>query len=308
MFFGWRDHGLITMDVGGRGAAGEGMLVDVEVEMVGEDLDVPTAPTSTSSASVFKVIDVKVDVPGLHFTIRKSRHWIFNCIFLQPLLGPTVREVLSIVLAGQIRGLLEKLDAKLAETTEKALQSGRSSPGWSGWWAALMSSASRYKDDQPGDDGDEEDVDVDVEEQLQPPLPVTSTSVTFKGVVHTSHQPATAQEQDTIVAIGLGEQILPDAPLRHADVTEGGHVKKTEDLPPALQQEGRVALDELQHGTDRVVETVGDAVQRAADARERVREELAVAGDRIQSRNRVERRRRGWRSDAFDVNVTSSSS
>ncbi|KAG8865443.1 hypothetical protein FRB97_004719, partial [Tulasnella sp. 331] len=138
LFLGWRDHGLITLDVGEEGVEGRGMKVDIELEMSGENLDIAEPHSydrqmSLATAGYFKVLDVQVDAPGLSFTISRSYHWIFNSLFLQPILGPSVRQVLATVLASQIRTALESVDRRMSEAKRKAIRdSGESEqpPSW----------------------------------------------------------------------------------------------------------------------------------------------------------------------------------
>ncbi|KAG8962521.1 hypothetical protein FRC03_004159 [Tulasnella sp. 419] len=294
--FGWNDNGLLSIDVGERGDAGQGLKVVIDVEMVGENLDDPNPLLVEETVhSQFKVLDVKVDIPGLKFTISQSRHWIFNSLLLQPLLGPSVKQLLGTILQSQIRSALEKIDQKFGEAKKSAQKRGASSAAVWDWWNVLIRT--------PDKSVDEEESDSDTAEGPHtPPTVQTSTHVTFKGVVRRMHEPATKPDQDTVIAVGVGEQILPDAPLPQIGIQDGGHAKRAEDVRPVLAQQGREALDDLQQGADQLTDTVADVVHTADEARNRVREEVVVASERLEQRKRLESRRKGWRSNAFEIN------
>ncbi|KAG8991963.1 hypothetical protein FRB94_012125 [Tulasnella sp. JGI-2019a] len=299
LYIGWQDHGLITVDVGEEGVEGRGMRVDVELEMIGEDLDIIELPSHhdrQTAEGFFKVLDVRVDAPGLTFTISKSKHWIFNSLLLQPLLGPSVRQVLATVLASQIKAGLEAVDMKLLEARKQAIKEARKrdeSPSWGDIARVVYRSVTTSRQTQQETPRQEEG----------PPDAVTSTSLTTKGVIMTSHQPATTHDQDTIIAVGIGEQVLTeeDAPLPHPDLENGGHAKKLEDVPMILREEGREALDELQNGADATKGKAKDLVGTIGQAREQVGQEVRVARERLQERNEMEAKKDGWRSDAFSL-------
>ena len=262
-FLGYMDSGLLTLDVGTKGAPNEGLLLDIEIE--------------ADESGSFKVIDVKVDVPGLNFSIRKSRHWILNSVVLQPLLGPVVRQGVKWVVAQQVRALLEDAAGKMTRATREASEEET----WVDWvWTVLTSYSSPEGEDEEDDD-DEDPLSAE-------PQAVTSTSVTTKGLIHTSHVPATLPSQDTVIAIGIGEQVVHDAPL------------PSQDVEPTVETQ-RNALDELQERVENVEQRVEDATTQVKETRDQARDEILQAGDRWRARDLVERRRRGWRSDAFNL-------
>jgi len=287
---GWRDQGLVTLDVGEEGNEGQGLKIDLELELSGDDLDKVDSHSAASTPVFFKVVDVKVDLPGLAFTIKQSRHWFFNSVLLQPLLGPSVRRVLAGLLESQIRAGLEAVEGKLSEARRMALEEGGTDdaePGWGGLLRAFYRTLTTTT--------------ATPQEEEGPPDAVTSTSLTTKGVVLTSHQPATTVDQDTIVAVGIGEQVLVDVPLPHPDLESGGHAKALEDVEPILRQEGREALDELEDGVESTKSRVEEVGETAREARRRVAEEVQVAAGRLGRKDEVERGREGWRSHAFDL-------
>lgn len=288
---GWKDWGLLSLDVGEKGAPGEGLSIDLELELAGEELD---SPADAEPRAYLSVIDVKVDAPGLAFTIKKSRHWIFNSLLLQPLLGPSTREAISIVLANKIRETLEGVGKKLGEASRKAALNGQNRElNWIDWALTIFPGTPAvdgpYKDDQAGEsdsDGDEEDVDL---LDYQPP-PVVSNIVTAKGIIHTSHQPATLPEEDTVIAVGIGAQVLPDVPVPSPTTTN-----------PTLVDVQRDALDDIQGKVDDASRHIETVERTAEETRADARRKALKAGDRYQARAEAERARPGWRSKAFDV-------
>ncbi|KAG8987633.1 hypothetical protein FRB90_003237, partial [Tulasnella sp. 427] len=285
---GWKDWGLLTMEVGGKGVPGEGLLIDIELEVAGEELD---APADGEPQAYFKVVDVKVDAPGMAFTIKKSRHWIFNSVLLQPLLGPSAREAVSLVLAQKIKEALEGVGKKLGEASRRASLNGENrSLGWVDWVLALIpGTPGPYRDDDESEhsdgSGDEEIDPLDYE-----PPTVTSNTVTTKGIVHKSHQPATLPEEDTVIAVGIGPQVLPDVPVPSPTTTN-----------PTLVDIQRDALDDIQGKVDQAAEQIESVERTVEDTRKDVRQKVIKAGDRYQARAEMERRKPGWKSRAFDV-------
>ncbi|KAG8893510.1 hypothetical protein FRC01_013547, partial [Tulasnella sp. 417] len=287
---GWKDWGLLTMDVGEKGAPGEGLSIDLELELAGEELD---SPTGAEPQAYFKVLDVKVDAPGLAFTIKKSRHWIFNSFLLQPLLGPSAREAISIVLAEKIKETLEGIGRKLGEASREAVQNGQNRElNWIDWAITIFSGTptlrGSYSDGQTSESDNGSDEEEDDLLDYQPP-PVASNTVTAKGIIHTSHQPATLPEEDTVIAVGIGAQVLPDVPIPSPTTTN-----------PTLVDVQREALDDIQGKVDDASRQIETVERTAEEARIDVRRKALKAGDRYQARAEAERARPGWRSKAFD--------
>lgn len=281
MFFGWQDQGLLTLDVGSKGGVGEGLGLDVELEFGEDDVDLPE-----STATVFRVLDVKVDFPGLNFTITKSRHWIFNSVVLQPLLGPIVRKVLSIILAQKIKGELEKVAVAL--TNERGAE--KNTAWWFNWIHRSFFASEQQPQEEQSDASESEDSGPGTD--YQPPT-ITETNVTTKGIIRTSHQPATSPEQDTVIAVGIGEQVLRDVPL--PSPKESG--------PISLAEIQRDALDELQDGVERAQDTARDVGHVALETREQLGREVQVAEQVWAKRRHEESQREGWRSKAFDISA-----
>ncbi|CAE7099121.1 unnamed protein product [Rhizoctonia solani] len=288
---GYRDNGLLSIDIGHESTVGQGVNLDVAIET---DLD-PSAHSAIAPESddpppsFFRVKSATVDVPGLDFTLARTHHWILNAL-VQPFLGPAVRAGVRMALSQSIIGGLQALDRKLGEVYAQAKEDSPNSrahandagdePGLWDWWNAFL------KGHKNAHDTDEESDDED--EQAEPE---TNTQVTMKGVIRTTHQPATdtQAESETVLAVGVAEQILPGL----GGPENGSHV-------PEIAERARDALDDVQNAaedaTDRVAEVERDVEAAAGDAKGKA----AQAVERMEERRDVERRRKGWKSKAFD--------
>jgi hypothetical protein len=140
--------------------------------------------------------------------------------------------------------------------------------------------------------GSSPDVKESDDEESEP-LVETDTQVTLKGVVRntrTQTEPESSSPpmpSETLLAVGVGAQILPGK-----GGPEGG-------VKPAADQ-ARDALTELEDAAGNAAgkaKIMGDeAVETAVNARE----ELEEASARMEVREDLERKKRGWRSRVFD--------
>ncbi|CAE6422327.1 unnamed protein product [Rhizoctonia solani] len=296
---GYRDNGLLSVDVGHESAVGQGMNLDVALET---DLD-PSAhaavvPESDDPPpSFFRVKSATVDVPGLDFTLSRTHHWILNAL-VQPFLGPVVRTGMRMALSQSVVGGLQALDRKLGEVYAQAKANSSSSqtradntqvePGFWDWWNALLKGHQTNLREDADDESDEEGSD-DGDPQLEPQ---TETQVTMKGVIRTTHQPATdtQPESETVLAVGVAEQILPGL----GGPENGSNV-------PEIAERARDAIDDVQNvaedATHRVAEVENDVKEAAGDTRNKA----AMAAERMEERRDAERRKKGWKSKAFDL-------
>ncbi|TFY58408.1 hypothetical protein EVJ58_g6438 [Rhodofomes roseus] len=299
---GYEDQGLFSIDVGERQARGQGLSFDVELEFDGVFEDgrvashttVPeTDTTSESKDSLFRVTDVKVDVPGLHFSIDRSKHWILNKMLLQPLAGPVVRTAASYVLSQQIRTALETLGRLGARVKRKAgelsdaQKSGArdtSAPSLESYWQAILQEVGgpmSNEDRSSGEEGGSEHVE-------------THTTATLKGVVHTTvtHPPPGASRSqmpdETVLAVGVAPQIL---------LGKGGPVEGPSKDEYGTRDMAREALSEVQGRAEHVEGNLQEAVEATVQVREQVNEAAYSA----QITERVEKGTMGWRSHVFDV-------
>ncbi|CAE6407789.1 unnamed protein product [Rhizoctonia solani] len=296
---GYRDNGLLSIDVGHESTVGQGMSLDVALET---DLD-PSAHAAVvpesgdPPPSFFRVKSATVDVPGLDFTLARTHHWILNAL-VQPFLGPAVRTGMRMALSQSVTGGLQALDRKLGEVYAQAKLNSSSSrthtnntdaePGFWDWWNALLKGQGTHLHKDADEESDEEGTNVE-NPQLEPQ---TETQVTMKGVIRTTHQPATdtQAESETVLAVGVAEQILPGL----GGPENGGHV-------PEIAERARDAIDDVQgvaeNATNQVAEVENDAKAAAGDARDKA----TKAAERMEERRDAERRKKGWKSKAFDL-------
>jgi hypothetical protein len=281
LWSGWLDNGLLTIDVGGKQVVGDGISLMLDVE-------VPSLEDRSSGDYLFKVLDAKVDVPGLAFQMKQTRHWIFNTLVTQPLLAPLVRTGISFVLSAQIKAALESVNSSLCDLRAKA----RATTGKQiddlellDYWQAF----SQHQEPAPS---------PTVSIRSQSPTTVeqeththVETEATAKGIIRTTvvEDAEGVPQSETVLAIGIGEQILPGL---------GG---PTPEPPPTLVEQTRKALDELDEARQEAQATAKTATQDVKRATEDVRERLVSAGERIPNKKRKLAKLPDWRSPDFDI-------
>jgi hypothetical protein len=296
---GWLDNGLLTIDVGQQSAVGEGVKVEVELEFASRKW------SHTDDGNLFKVLEVKVDVPGLKFTLDNSRHWVFNKVILQPLAGPIIRRLLSFVLSAQIRNGLDTLNRSLVEIQDTAIANTRgASPSFWDYLRVLLTqsraerrsgefqrsttpspSSSRFHgSDYRSESGSEEnDVANDVYTRIH-------TEPTAKGIIRTSIT-GTADRNlvdETSIAVGIGEQILPGL---------GGPDRGP---TPTLLDEAE-ALDEIDNLREQIEQGATRVAEQTKKTREIIHQRVERATMRLHKQREREEQNRGWRSNAFDL-------
>ncbi len=191
------------------------------------------------------------------------------------------------------------------DANRKANGRGEQEPAVDDWWAAVIGQGNEAEEDEENGPYDDEDEN---EEQEAESHTETHTTATLKGIVHTSvirpsdepeahasgsASPSTIQhegEQKTVLAIGLGAQILPG---------KGEPLELDPDARQTVEpsQVARDALEDVQGAMDDVRERVGEGVKKAGNARGAVE----GAERRMERRMGKEVRRGGWRSKAFDL-------
>lgn len=268
LWLGWLDQGLLTVDIGSQGAVGQGLAMTVELEFPPSDAD--------GQEDIFRVLDTKVDIPGLEFTFDHTRHWIFNSLVTQPLLGPLVRSIISYALSAQVKTALTSINDKLKLLKNKAdaiHAIPNDPPSLDDYWSAFNQRV------EPNIPPAEEPEIVSSEANTR-----VQTEATAKGIIRTTiTETVEGDVESSVLAVGIGEQILPGLP----DLEQ----------VPSLAAQGREALDELDEarkGVKRKVETVEESMK---DAQARV----AKASQRMRNRARVEHTESDWRSHAFDL-------
>ncbi|KAI0059654.1 hypothetical protein BV25DRAFT_1808564, partial [Artomyces pyxidatus] len=260
-----RYKGIITYEDQG--------LLSVNVgDAVGQGLKMDVSLTITDPASApagsppFNVEDVTLDLPGLHFKFAKSKHWILNALLVQPLAGPIVRRILTKLLQTQLRNALNDLSKSLSKVQ-------------------LLATEQAAQDDEPVSVGHYWSAFLHADEEAEAePATVSTTALSLTGAARTTtaaDPSGSPGENAATLAIGIGPQVVPD----DAGAYDGS--------PDAL----RVLVDSVAAAGARTGEAVEDAAERA----EGVKEGTAEARRRQAVREQLERRRSGWRSDAFDL-------
>lgn len=163
------------------------------------------------------------------------------------------------------------------------------SPGVEDYWSAVVEGGGH---DGEGDEDDDKSDDTEDGDENGPHIE-THTTATAKGVVRTtitqpdpeSSRPPTPQE--TVMAVGVGAQILP-----------GKGEPGARETP---REVARDALGEVQGAIDGVRGKADEAVDETIRRARLLREDVEEAGERRERRERVEGRRRGWKSRAFDL-------
>ncbi|KAG8741005.1 hypothetical protein FRC10_003464 [Ceratobasidium sp. 414] len=293
---GYRDNGLLSAHLGHRSSVGQGMKLDISLET---DLDpsshTAVAPGSdTPPSSFFRVKSATVDVPGLDFTLARTHHWILNGI-AQPLLGPIVRAGMRYALSQSVRVGLEALDRKAGEVyaQAKAESEGRmagSEPGIWDWLGAFMKG--QKQEANGGAVGPDEDEVEESESEGGGPEAQTETQVTMKGVIRTTHQPATETQSgsEAVLAIGVAEQILPGL----GGPEDGGK------MPEAVERAGE-AVGEVQSAAWNVAEEARGVRENGEEAAADMKHKSSRAAEVVEERRKVERKRKGWKCKAFDI-------
>jgi len=301
MYTGWLDNGLLTIDVGQQSSVGEGIKVEVELEFASRRLG------HTDDDSLFKVLAVKVDVPGLTFTLDDTRHWIFNKVILQPLAGPIIRKLLSFVLSAQIRNYLDTLNRSLVGIRDTATANASGAPPtlWD-YLHALITQAqagSRSEEFQrsltpsPSSsrfEGHGSDCRSESHNEAGAAENIwihTRMEPTTKGIIRTSITETADGNRinETSIAVGIGEQILPGV---------GG---PNRELAPTPVDGARGALDEIDSLRKRIAREATGAREETKKAKDIVRQRTEAATVRLQKRLEREGQQAGWRSNAFDI-------
>ena len=284
-WLGWLDNGLLTIDVGGKRVEGDGVSLVLDIEVPSQE-----NRERDRDHDLFRVLDAKVDVPGLVFSLNQTRHWIFNTLVTQPLLGPLVRTGISLVLSAQIKASLEALNTRLCTLRDKAqaMHGGDSSAlSIEDYWAAFTQS---QEVTPPSPDVSMHSASASQEEQEESPQVHVETEATTKGIIRTTvTENSNGETQETVLAIGIGEQVLPG--LGGPDVEPS----------PTLAEQGRAALDELDQVRKGAKEQVGQVRDEAVEANEVVRDRLEAAGARLQRRRSRFSKNPDWKSSAFDL-------
>lgn len=290
-WLGYEDEGLVSLDIGGRGVHGDGLNFEFEVEYYADSDDGPGLGPHT----LFNVTQVHVTLRGLRLSLDKSKHWLLNKLVLQPFAAPIGRVAAGWVLRRQLRGMLEALGiagAQIMKEAESGAEEAEREIEWSDYASAIWRAVTG---DVTGSDDSEEEEDSDEGEDA--PLIDTRTHATAKGVVIETatytdepNEPSSSDRvpvDESVLAVGIGEQILPGKGGPHADSGEDAYG------PRDVAREG---LDEIQSRMEDVTDAGHEALHQGTE----MRRDVEHAAAREQDRERHERRKGGWRSSAFD--------
>ena len=277
---GYEDDGLISIYAGDN--CGQGLNFEVDLEF-NSDID----PTKVDYG--FKVLEVHTALPGLHFSINESKHWILNKMLLQPLAGPVVRKLFERVASGYIRDGLEAISRIVAGIERDATETAAPGavPDFSHYWSATLNhlrSLSQPTTPRPGGP------------QEYAPKVTTRTEATFRGIIRTteaepaSNGDAAGEPEVTTMAIGVAPQILPGKAVESANRTD------------EFAQEGRDVIEEVE-------DTVEQTRTKAKQIAKSVPDEPGVRAVYDSTKRRASKKRDaeianqndGWRSGAFDL-------
>ncbi|PSS10987.1 hypothetical protein PHLCEN_2v3360 [Hermanssonia centrifuga] len=291
-WLGYEDEGLVSVDIGGRGAKGQGLSFEFELAIAPDSDD----QEADNVDSLFSVSNVHVSVPGLRFSLDRSKHWLLNKLLLQPLGGSIGQAAVGWVLRRQLEAALDGLGRIGADVRKEALKStreARKDVEWSDYGSAIWKVVAElnHEENEEGETRDET------------PVTETHTSATTKGIIRTTvTYPAAAENtsprsspltpvDESTITLGVGAQILPGKGGPHdANPGEDGD----QDRPQNIARE---ALDQVQARVEDVVETGEHIVQRTKD----VGNEVEGARERERAAEGAESRKEGWRSHAFDA-------
>ncbi|KAH9915053.1 uncharacterized protein BXZ73DRAFT_106361 [Epithele typhae] len=219
----YEDEGLVSIDVGAPGSSNQGLIADVELEF---DTSASSRgfsallPWPSSSASqlvdsnptpLFTVTDVHLDLSGLHISLTRSKHWLFNALIVQPLAAPIVRSAVGWALRRQLHDALASLGAfggRVKARASRDAPSGGEPPALSAtqWWTAFMDEL----DSSRGSSDLTSDSDSDSDDAETPPAE-SHTHATAQGIVRTTIAQSTgeAEPEESALAVGVGAQLLP---------------------------------------------------------------------------------------------------
>ncbi|TFK46962.1 hypothetical protein OE88DRAFT_1739005 [Heliocybe sulcata] len=279
---GYEDQGVVSVDVGSQ--AGDGLAVEVEVETASDSWLVASGlgKGDGEEEALFRVVDVRVVVPGLRFRLDESKHWVVNKVVVQPLAGPVVRTVVQRVVEDKVREVLEKVAGVLGNVRREVGERGEG-VGVEEYWGAVLGLVGVGAEES--EEGEEDEAHEAREDE---PLVETRTEPTLKGIVRTtvtqrdasSLYPPTPEE--TVLAVGVGPQVLDDPAGPYGE-------------------SGREEQREVRESVRAAVRTSREAVEEMEEGLERAGEDVGRAGERVEVRRRVEGRRAGWQSRVFDL-------
>ena len=134
----------------------------------------------------------------------------------------------------------------------------------------------------------------------QQPVVETHTRATTQGFIRTTVTQAApdAEQDESVLAVGVGAQVLPGKGETYGGASAPELLDHdTENMQARAAEEAREAVGDVVRAQMRAE----DGLITGVDSAMRAREAVVDAGMRGEVRARVERRRKGWRSPAFDL-------
>ncbi|KAF8320469.1 hypothetical protein DL93DRAFT_1849617 [Clavulina sp. PMI_390] len=317
-WLGWKDRGLLSFDIGTQAGVDPSFedpsssslpapssSTTALSEGITLDIDIQTAPPS--APSLFTVDLVRVDIPGLQFGITKSRHWLVNAI-LTPFLGPIVRRVVRGIVEAQLRALLEEGSkvmwrvkeraadiTKVLDEAESQKANGSTRPSSHTTHPSLATYVTAFLEIR---EEDAQEAEAEAEAEASPTENIVETQFTTRGVVRrTLVEDLTSGdiEGESALAIGVGPQLLLDEGEAGPDTTEEGRGVDV------VAREAKDAVEDVQEAAEDTAERAAEVSGEVANAAQQTKEEVREGAEMFERRKKKERRRDGWRSDAFDL-------
>ncbi|KAG6836738.1 hypothetical protein H0H93_004144 [Arthromyces matolae] len=289
----YSDQGLLDLGIGAPNVATQGLTLDIDLAL--DTIPSEPAPNSEAIQTSFDVLDVHVAIPGVRFKLNKSKHWILNKLFVQPLARPAISRVTASILEEKIHsgleGLSKGLETFLSSARAKSRDRSRGKtpvkPGFMDYWDALLEIGSTAFGLSASEEEDDAEATGNPSDTFET---YSKTTATMKGIIHTTISNAagsSTQEgsstEETAIAVGGGPILFSDKAGAYDSEDDGPSVEES------LMQE-----------VDSMVEQVEGIVGGAAESAAEVREGVIRAEDRRRRTITIERRKKGWKSQVFD--------
>ncbi|GAA95197.1 hypothetical protein E5Q_01852 [Mixia osmundae IAM 14324] len=255
------EQGLLEITLGKRGI---GLDVEVDVpEEVVSNLGQPDA--------LFEVKKVNVKLSSADIRLRRSRHRILAWL-IRPFARFYLKRSLGSALQEQIKSALERLNHELAGVQAEA-NKRITGQGEGVFWAYMSALASSDPEAPQPPQQEAESPDPDDH---------SGWKATAKGAVKLDH------EGEAVLAIGVDEQIVHG---EQGALPSGQRIK--EQVSEAVSEAGRKVRDTANEASD--------GVRTTQDGLASAREEADTAKQLVETTEKKELRRNGWRSSAFDI-------
>jgi hypothetical protein len=288
--FNYLDRGLLSVFVGGS-EAGRGLQLDISIV---------TRTDDDESTRMFEVESVQADIPGLQFSLEHTRHWLLNALVTKNIAGPTVRLVVAHLVKEQLKEKLELLSTVLGHL--KLLLAEEAVNGESISWMQCYRTLIRLPEVISSLNDEERD---EADDEMQEVVQTTETTITTTGVVQetiversTSILQGEEPVEGSVLAIGLGPQVIPDV--------AGPLTDDAVDASAGFGARARVAVVDTAKTAEEQLRRTGRQLVHEVSNADGIRKDLGQGLSNATSRESYERKRAGWRSDAFTLSVDGS--